>query len=148
MSILIQINGETANEAIRELSALASAITGQAVTDTPAPGVTAESPKADKPARTRSKQEPAKDVRATPAETQDEQPASETQIEPDLDEAESDEPIPTDVELRAVAAEIGKKGPDAKKKVKALLDKYGVPNITAVPVEKRVTFKRELEGLA
>lgn len=58
-----------------------------------------------------------------------------------------DEDIPTEVELRAVAAEIGKRGAYAKKAIKALLEKYGVPNITAVPNDKRIAFKRELEEL-
>jgi len=69
--------------------------------------------------------------------------------EPETDNSDaSDEPIPTDVELRVLAAEIGKKGPEAKKKIKELLGKYGVPNITAVPNAKRVAFKRDLGALA
>lgn len=59
---------------------------------------------------------------------------------------ESDEPIPTDVELRALARDIALKegGKDA---VKRLLERYGVSNVTAVPPEKRLEFKRDLEIL-
>ena len=86
---------------------------------------------------------------AAPAVPQEPEVEPINNDEPETDDSDaSDEPIPTDVELRAVAAEIGKKGPEAKKKIKELLGKYGVPNITAVPDSKRIAFKRELEALA
>jgi len=58
-----------------------------------------------------------------------------------------DEPIPTDVELREIARKISTT-PERKAAVKELLAKYGVPNITAVPNEKRIAFKRDLEAMA
>lgn len=142
MSVLIQINGENAGEAIRELSDLAAGITGKAA---PA-AAPAEAPKQTRTRKTEPvKETPAaeEDPKTTSAEPEDEPDAG---AEPD-EEGDPDEPVPTDVELRAVAAEVGKNGAEAKKAIKALLDKYGVPNITSVPLDKRIAFKRELEAI-
>lgn len=140
MSVLIQINGENAGEALKELSTLASGITGQAVLA--APAAAAEAPKQTRTRKTETAKE-------TPAAAQsEEKPVDVDQLEKELDEeASSDEPIPTDVELRAAATEARSKGA-SQDAIKALLGKYGVPNITAVPEGKRIAFKRELEGLA
>ncbi len=54
--------------------------------------------------------------------------------------------IPSVVELRAKAQEVGK-DPAKKPKIKALLNKYGSPNISEVPEEKRAAFMAELEAL-
>ncbi len=54
--------------------------------------------------------------------------------------------IPSVVELRAKAQEIGK-DPAKKPKIKELLNKYGSPNISEVPEEKRAAFMAELEAL-
>ncbi|CAM3745474.1 hypothetical protein COLU111180_06370 [Cohnella lubricantis] len=147
MPVLIQINGETADEAIRELSTLASGITGQAGTTAPA---AAEAPKQPRTRKTESVKEtpaaaaePEEDPKNAEPEQEDESTGG---AEPDEDSG-SDEPIPTDVDLRAVASAVGVKGADAKKAIKALLDKYGVPNITAVPQDKRIAFKAELEAI-
>jgi len=143
MPVLIQINGENAEQAIQELAALSTGIVGRSVPVESAP--VPEAPKAERAARAaRAKPEPAKAPPATPPEPEDE-PVND---EPDTNDSDaSDEPIPTDVELRSLAREIGQKGPEAKTAIKELLNKYGVSNITAVPENKRIAFKRELEAI-
>ena len=147
MPVQITINGENAEQAIQELAVLSTGIIGK-----PAAFVTApETPKADKPTfkvpeRIRTKPEPAKAPPTTPPDPKDE-PADDA-LEADTDVDAADEPIPTDVELRELARQIGSKGPEGKAAIKALLSKYGVPNITAVPDNKRIAFKRDLEALA
>jgi len=144
MSVQIVINGENAEQAIQELAALSTGIVGRSVPAESAP--VPEASKTERAARAaRTKPEPAKAPTATPPEPEDE-PAND---EPDTDDSDaSDEPIPTDVELREIARNIGAKGPEAKAAIKELLGKFGVSNITAVPAEKRIAFKRELEALA
>jgi hypothetical protein len=134
MSVQIVINGEDANEVIRELAALSAGIVGRDAQTQSVPE--ADVPKADRPAKSTRKSEPAKSVTAAP--------------EPEVEENDGvgDELIPTDVELREIARNIGAKGPEAKAAIKELLGKFGVSNITAVPAEKRIAFKRELEALA
>jgi hypothetical protein len=55
------------------------------------------------------------------------------------------EAIPTDVELRALAADKAKSA--GRPAVKALLDKYGAASVTAVPQGSRIAFKADLEAL-
>jgi len=143
MSVQIVINGENANEAIQELAALSAGIAGRSVPAESAPAP--ETPKTERAARAaRTKPEPAKAPPAGPPEPEDE-PVND---EPETDDSgASDEPIPTDVELREIARKIGQTS-EGKAAIKELLGKYGVPNITAVPNEKRVAFKRDLEALA
>lgn len=54
--------------------------------------------------------------------------------------------IPSVVDLRAKAQEVGK-SPEGKKAVKALLNKFNSPSISDVPEDKRVAFMAELEKL-
>lgn len=141
MSVQIIINGENAAEALSELSNLSGGLaTKQA-------GAVVEAPKTERaPRTTRIKTEQPKEE--APAAEPDEPEVSDEDVEAlGGDDAASEALVPSDVELREVAAEIGKKGADAKKAIKALLDKYGVPNITAVPAGKRIAFKAELEQL-
>lgn len=56
-----------------------------------------------------------------------------------------DKPVPTDVELRALAGDKAKSA--GREKVKALLEKYGAASVTAVPSESRAAFKVDLEAL-
>ncbi|QCT03319.1 hypothetical protein E6C60_2607 [Paenibacillus algicola] len=72
--------------------------------------------------------------------------AIEKELEQEATADQNSDEIPTVVELRAKAQEIGK---DAKKKpaIKALLDKYDSPNISEVPEGKRIAFMAELEKL-
>lgn len=67
-------------------------------------------------------------------------------VKPVSKEIEEDVEIPSVVELRAKAQEIGK-DPAKKPKIKELLNKYGSPNISEVPEEKRAAFMAELEAL-
>ncbi|WP_217598042.1 hypothetical protein [Cohnella sp. GbtcB17] len=141
MSVQIIINGENAAEALSELSSLSGGFAAKPV------ATIAETPKTERaPRTTRTKTEQPKEE-APPAETEDPDVSDEDVESLGGRDAAADESVPSDVELRGVAAEIGKKGPDAKKAIKALLDKYGVPNITAVPANKRIAFKAELEQL-
>ncbi|KEQ22333.1 hypothetical protein [Paenibacillus tyrfis] len=132
MSVLIQINGENAGEAIKELSALAAGINGQAT----APAAAQEAPKAP---RGRAAAKPA-------AAAAEEEPKNEP-AESGPGEEDEDGPIPTVVELRAKAQEVGTT-PEAKKAIKALLDEFGSKSISDVPENKRHAFMSGLAGLA
>lgn len=81
-------------------------------------------------------------------------PKNEEPTKPDSEEDKSDaddqsdddgnvEEIPTVVELRAKAQEVGTT-PEAKKAIKALLDKYESASISNVPEDKRSAFMAEL----
>lgn len=102
------------------------------------------------PKKTRKKETPA---RAT--EPVDDQPALdpkeepvETPEEPKTEAAaDPDAPIPSVVDLRAVAAEKGQADPANKPKIKALLDAYESKSISTVPEDKRAAFKANLEAL-
>ena len=91
-----------------------------------------------------SAEQPAAQVAPAPAQTA---PAADPQQAEPAGDLFGDEPIPTDVELREIARKIGQTS-EGKSAIKELLGKYGVQNITAVPPEKRVAFKRDLEALA
>ncbi|MFB0845737.1 hypothetical protein [Paenibacillus oleatilyticus] len=132
MSIQITINGGDAAEAIKELSALAAGINGQASTAAPA----LEAPKAP---RGRAATKP------TPAAAEEE-PKNEA-AESGPGEEDEDGPVPTVVELRAKAQEVGTT-PEAKKAIKALLDEFGSKSISDVPENKRHAFMSGLAGLA
>jgi len=145
VSVQIVINGENANEVIQELAALSAGIVS--VKAEPA----SETPK--KTERTvqaaRNKPEAAKTPPTAPPELDPEPEDEPANDEPKTDDSGTpDEPIPTDVELRELARNIGAKKPESKAAIKELLNKYGVQNITAVPHNKRIAFKRELEELA
>ncbi|WP_217598023.1 hypothetical protein [Cohnella sp. GbtcB17] len=149
MSVQIIITGVDAAEALTELSSLSGGFAAKPVVAAP----TAEMPKTERaPRTTRTKTEQPKEE-AQPADTQEAEIGEKIDIsDEDIDglgggDAAADTPVPSDVELRALASTVGAKGPDAKKAIKALLDKYGVPNITAVPANKRIAFKAELEQL-
>jgi LAS superfamily LD-carboxypeptidase LdcB len=135
MPVQININGVDAAEALKELSSLAAGFNSNAASSP----VTKqeEAPKR----QTRAKAEPEKQQEKS--EPQKEEKAS------DLGEDDlgfDEEPIPDDVQLRTVATQKSKSA--GRDKVKALLDKYEVPNVTAVPKDKRRVFLQELEVLA
>jgi hypothetical protein len=126
MPVQITITGENAQEALREIGGLSAALVGAA-------------PAADKPAKTTKTQSATK-----PIETKKEEPEKmETE---DPDQGDDGEEIPDDVKLRAAASEAA--GRAGKPAVKALLDKYKVANVTAVPANKRLKFLEELEDLS
>ncbi|MEF3312348.1 hypothetical protein PV433_26025 [Paenibacillus sp. GYB004] len=137
MPVQITINGADAAESLRELSALAVGLTG-APAITPAPVKETEAPKQT---RRTKKEEPAVE-KNDPVE---EEPAAQPAADDADDGDDGGEPIPTDVELRAKAQEVGKKA--GKEKVKALLDEYESSNITGIPENKRAAFMRDLEAL-
>ncbi|MFC3802836.1 hypothetical protein [Cohnella sp. GCM10012308] len=140
MSVQIIINGENAAEALSELSNLSGGFAAKSAAPV------AEAPKTERaPRTTRTKTEPLKEE--SPAAEPEELEVSDEDVEALGGDASDDAPVPSDVELRALASTVGAKGPDAKRAIKALLDKYGVPNITAVPADKRIAFKAELEQL-
>lgn len=142
MPVQININGADAAEALKELSSLAAGFGGTAPTPAAQGAKQEEAPKRQRAARADSKQtkeeppqEPAKDAeQGTPIELSDE------------DLGFDEEEVPTDVQLRATASEKAKSA--GREKVKALLNKYSVPNVTAVPNNKRSAFLKELEALA
>lgn len=159
MSVQIHIVGENAAEALKELSVLAAPLTGG---QSLAAIATTELPKQEKPARSSrstTKQESAseKEEQQTKQEHAPEkekgQPADTDPVDDAEDAGQPEESgedggyIPTPVELRAKATEVGTT-PDAKKAVKALLEKYGCANISAVPDNHRVSFMKDLEALA
>ncbi|WP_058301719.1 hypothetical protein [Gorillibacterium timonense] len=134
MSVQINITGEDAGQALQDLATLSAALgSPKGVVAVP------EQPEAPKATRTR-KPATAKPTEQTAAESEKPDEAEE-----DFPDTTSDEEVPDDVKLRAAASEAASRA--GKAPVKALLDKYGVPNVTALPDDKRVQFLRDLEGL-
>lgn len=124
------------------------------VTDGPSINVPENTPdKPDKPKRTtRSTAKVDKPAPKPEEEKPDTQPDDKVEADsngdaPDPEEGDGGEDIPTEVDLRELASVIGKRGVEAKNAIKALLGKYGAPNVTAVPSEKRIAFKQELMEL-
>lgn len=150
MSVNIHISGETAAEALRELSVLAAPLAGGQA----AAPVSTEAPKTDKPSRgsrTTAKQDPTPEKEETkePNPVKDEQPEQQEQQEQqehDPEEEGDEGPVPTVVELRAKATEVGAM-PEGKQKVKGLLDEFGSKSISDVPEGKRAAFMKALEAL-
>lgn len=138
MSIQIIINGENAEHALLELSAFSAGLTGG---QTVAPAV-AEAPKAT---RTRSTTKP-ETVKAEPEKQPEPEPETEPEPEDDGSEpSDSDAPIPSVVELRAKAQEVG--AAKGKPAIKATLEQFGSASITDIPEEKRAAFLAALEAL-
>lgn len=137
MPVQITINGADAAESIRELSALASGLAGAAP-------VVAQVEEPEKPKKETKKT--VKQEKPEPDPAKEEAPAEDPAIEEsdDIDSAD----IPTDVELRAKAQEIGKKmGAEGKQAIKDLLNDFGSPNITGIPEKRRIEFMARLEAL-
>ncbi|WP_438449366.1 hypothetical protein [Gorillibacterium sp. sgz5001074] len=140
MPVQIQINGENAAEAIKELAVLAAGLNGSVAT--PESKATPATPKQERQSRKNQEQaklepEPAEERQLTNAEMNE-------QLDRDLpgeDTEEEEGPIPTVVELRAAA-----QGRD-REKVKALLQKFESKSISEVPENKRAAFMKELESL-
>ncbi|REK69316.1 hypothetical protein [Paenibacillus paeoniae] len=136
MPVQININGADAAEALKELSSLAAGF------GSTAPVLVAQEAKQeDAPKRQRSKPEP---------KPPKEEPASEPEKDDEQERQEDDlgfeeEEVPTDVQLRAASLEKAKS--IGREKVKALLDKYGVPKVSDIPNNKRFAFLKELEAL-
>lgn len=149
MSVQIIITGGDAAESLLELSTLAKGFNAITAASTPVDAQVSAAPAQvapETPKRARkTKEEPAETGAPDREPAPDEDaPAAGPVIK---DDSSPSEPIPSDEDLRALATEIGRKGPEAKKAIKALLDQYGSANITGVPEGKRVAFKRDLEAL-
>lgn len=133
MPVQITINGDNAAQAIEEFATLSAAFGGAA-----APlAIVSEEPKQ----RTRKTNEVKKEEKkVTPDKTvtQDEEAGTND----DTEEVE----IPTVVELRAKAQEVGK-DPKKKPAIKELLGKFESASISDVPEESRTAFMAELEAL-
>jgi len=135
MPVTITINGENAAQAIEEFATLsASFIPSSAQAPVTAtldePKIRQRKPKRDEP---------------------EEKPIDIEKIEKEIEEeagtaSQDDVEIPSVVDLRAKAQQVGQ---DSKKKpkIKALLDKYGSPNVSEVPEDKRAAFLADLEKL-
>lgn len=133
MPVQITINGDNAAQAIEEFATLSAAFGGAA-----APTATVlEEPKQRTRKTNEVKKEEQKEATVKAAAKDD-----EAGTDGDTEEME----IPTVVELRAKAQEVGK---DAKKKpaIKELLGKFESASISDVPEEKRIAFMAELEAL-
>lgn len=133
MPVQITINGDNAAQAIEEFATLSAAFGGAAAPST----TVSEEPKQ----RTRKTNEVKKEQqKVTPDKTvtQDEEAGTDG----DTEEVE----IPTVVELRAKAQEVGK-DPKKKPAIKELLGKFESASISDVPEESRTAFMAELEAL-
>ncbi|MNW27541.1 hypothetical protein D3C74_43370 [compost metagenome] len=130
MPVQINITGTDAAESLRELSALSAGLFGNSATP-----VQEEKPKRN----TRSTKTDTKPETTKPEPVQED---AEQQEDTSSDDGED---IPDDVALRAAATEKAKAV--GKAKIKALLDKYEVANVTAIPDDQRVAFMQELSVL-
>lgn len=131
MPVQITINGENANQAIEEFATLSAAFNGQA------------------PVKAAIEEAPPKTRQRKPPATKKEEPVQEGQEveeESTTTNQDDDVDIPSVVDLRAKAQEVGT-NPEKRKAVKALLDKFESPSISDVPEDKRIAFMAELEKL-
>lgn len=130
MAVNIQITGDNAAEAAKELRAFASFMVVQPAASVET-AVTAEIERQAK--RTRKPSE-----KAEKAEPVKEQPPVEDQ--PKTETSEEEENIPTIVELRSAAS-------NKKKETKALLNELGYSGLSNIPEEERSGFLKKLEAL-
>jgi len=131
MSIQITINANNVAESVQLVHDLASAMSGMNPADIP----TKTEVSAGKPIK-----------RETKKSKKEPEPIPDEQIEDTANDITNDGPIPTVVELRAKAQEVGKT-PEAKKAIKALLNEFGSKSISDVPEDKRAEFMTKLEEL-
>lgn len=149
MSVQININGENAAEAVKELSSLAAhftlvPVTTPAITAAPAESQQEEKPKRQrtvKPTEADTKKQEEPEVAQQDSENEKESQASEP---PKEEQTQSTDDIPSIVELRARAQEIGKTA-EGKKAIKALLDEFGSKSLSDIPEEKRADFMAGLD---
>lgn len=147
MPVQIHITGETAAEAARELAVLAAQLSSTPV------AASTQGASAQEAKRTRKTAEP----KQAEAERDPKSEVGDLEGKPIDDNdpidgesggssAEDDGPVPTVVELRAKAQEVGST-PEAKKAIKALLDKFESKSISDVQEGRRAAFLRELEAI-
>lgn len=77
---------------------------------------------------------------------QEREPVQEVESEPKQSEPEPEISVPSVVEVRKKAQEVGQ-DPAKKPKIKELLKEFGVPNVSSVPEDRRVEFIQRLEEL-
>lgn len=128
--IQITLQAATAADAKQLVQDLAGTMSGM-----PASGIPSET--------TVSKVEPEKPRRQKAANTA---PETSEETPDEAASAQEDVEIPSVVDLRAKAQQVGQ-DPKKKPKIKALLDKYGSPNVSEVPEDKRAAFLADLEKL-
>ncbi|MGO4787001.1 hypothetical protein AB4124_06180 [Paenibacillus sp. 2KB_20] len=141
MPVQITINGDNAAQAIEEFATLSAAFGGPA-----APSATvSEEPKSRQRKTSTVKKDESKNVDVGQKIDVD---AIEKEIEEEAEDGRSteEEEIPSVVDLRAKAQEVGK-DPKKKPAIKELLGKFESASISDVPEEKRIAFMEELENL-
>jgi hypothetical protein len=156
MSVQIHINGENAEETIRELSVLAAHLSLPSVPvgnlvaasaeETTATKV--ESTKAEKPARSRStskQAEAVKEDQEPPSGNDQTNDSAGIEVENELAGDTGDEPVISAADLRAKATAVAQAGKQAQ--VKALLVEFEAANISTIPEDKRSAFYKALEAL-
>ncbi|CAM3940593.1 MULTISPECIES: hypothetical protein [Paenibacillus] len=133
MPVQITINGENAAQAIEEFATLSAAFGGSAAPAPAAQEVTKQRPsrKSSEVKKDQPKEEPEKDP---------------VQNEADPDDFDEDVEIPSVVDLRAKAQEVGK-DPKKKPAIKKLLEEFDCKAVSDVPEEKRIAFMAALEEL-
>lgn len=130
MAVNIQITGDNAAEAAKELRAFASFMVVQQAAEVET-AVTSEIERQTKRARKSNE-------KAEKAELVKEQLPVEDQ--PESKTSEEQENIPTIVELRSAAS-------TKKKETKALLNELGYSGLSNIPEEERADFLAKLEAL-
>ncbi|KZS48100.1 hypothetical protein AWU65_20300 [Paenibacillus glucanolyticus] len=133
MPVQITINGENAAQAIEEFVTLSAAFGGATPSDAPV--------KEEVKPRQRKAHETKKEE--SKVETEQDSAPDEGAVDSQPNE---DEDIPTVVELRAKAQEVGK-DPKRKPEIKKLLGEFESAAISDVPEEKRKAFMVALEAL-
>ncbi|MGG3282760.1 hypothetical protein [Paenibacillus solani] len=133
MPVQITINGDNAAQAIEEFATLSAAFGGTAAPATPA--------KEEVKPRQRKVLENKKEESKVEADQDSSPDEGVEEIQPN-----EDEEIPTVVELRAKAQEVGK-DPKKKPEIKKLLGEFESASISDVPEEKRIAFMAALEAL-
>lgn len=163
MNITITIQADNAGDLRNAIAALAGTIAPPVVVgvkteamSTPrveenVPDTSADELAAKKAAQARKKAE--KEAAEKVAEERMAAAAEKTLADQEAEAAQDDDglnpdapEIPDDVPLRALAAAKAKSA--GKQAVKAVLDQFGSPSVTAVPSESRIAFKAALEALA
>ncbi|WP_410769607.1 hypothetical protein [Fontibacillus sp. BL9] len=134
MPVQIMINGENATQAIEEFATLSAAFGGR--TSAPVSAVVEET----KPKQRKSA--PAKEPEGKVIDLD----KIEKEIEEENGAAQEDVEIPSVVDLRTRAQEVGQ-DPKKKPKIKALLNEFESASISDVPEDKRAAFMAKLEKL-
>jgi hypothetical protein len=142
MKTIISIENPT-QQVILALANVIAAHDEQSAASTEVPDVVGQASELEKqqttePEKTKRQRRVSHSESSEQTTTQEEQPASSDE------QSASQSDAPTVVELRAKAQEVGTSA-EAKKAIKALLDKFEAKSISSIPEEKRVDFLAELD---